>query len=725
MFGRAHMSEEFDPVSGANRERAAYVSVPLPDTSAARVTSRTTTAALIAAFAFIFYMRSASGELAAYRDTGELASVCATLSVAHPPGYPAYTIMGKAFNTAILSGNPAYRTKLMSAFFAAVAAGIFFFVFSCMGIAPSTSAALCLVFVFSKVNWLLAIVSESYSPDLFFTLVLFCVAYFSKEYPKKLFVFAFIAGLSMGVRPTPVLALPAFALIFLTKHFFRVSDYLKAFLFFLMGVAVFLYLPVRSPANPPIDWADPQTLHQFIYSVTRKAYGHGLDKISDLYTLKETFFPQFRVFFKNLFFQFTPLLFFAGIAGIVKGVKNNLLIKALFIFFIVTGPFFLFISGMPANEHALVIVEAAYLIPFACFFVFAAYGIKKIPAVYSAPAVLICAAWLLFMNGGKLNHRKDFFARDWAENVFASAPQGSSVILRKDVQLFSLWYESIVRGKRRDSLFLAQGMMRAPWYRKQLLRTGGIILPEPGIAEDDFFKEFIFLNDSVFITNHFEAGKNFFTAMKPGPSGVLRGFGSRPREDPLDMMFFSGEFSSMFYEDFYAKELCDDYSDAFSAKGLEFYAQKDFDAAGNYFRKAMAFNPYNSAALYNLAACSYERKKHVAALKYYGFARLALSREYRDKRSAPFIDNALARNYNNTGAVYEKLGKDDEALDCYKKAVEKNPTFSQGYYNCGVIYWKKKQWAKVVSSFEACLKVDPQNGQARHYLEMLQGKKKE
>jgi len=682
-------------------------------------------AAFIAAFAFLFYMRSASGELAAYRDTGELASVCATLSVAHPPGYPSYAVMGKFFNTVILSGNPAYRTKLMSAFFAAASAALFYLLFVRMGIPDISSAALCLVFIFSKVPWLLAIVSESYSPDLFFMLILFYTAYFLKPYPKKLFVFAFIAGLSMGVRPTPVLALPAFALIFLTKHSFRVSDYIKAFLFFLVGSTVFFYLPVRSLANPPIDWADPETLQQFIYSVTRKAYGHGLDKVSDFYTLKETFFPQFRVFFKSLFFQFTPVLFFAGIFGAVKGAKNNLLIKSLLVFFVVTGPFFLFISGMPANEHALVIVEAAYLIPFACFFVFAAYGIKKIPAVYSAPAILFCAGWLLLANDGQMNHRKDFFARDWAENVFVSAPRGSAVVLRKDVQLFSLWYETIIRGKRRDSLFLAQGMMRAPWYRKQLLSGGGIILPPLEIAGDDFFKEFVSLNDSVFITNHFEAGKNFFSEVKPRSSGVLRSCGSAGAEDPLKRMIFSGELSSMFYKDFYARELCGDYSDAFSALGLEFYSKNDFKAAEIYFRKAVALHPYNSSALYNLAACVYEQKKYEDALRYYGFSHLALNSEYRDKRSSPFIDNALARNYNNTGAVYEKLGKDDDALDCYKKSVETNPAFAQGYYNCGVIYWKKKQWPKVVSSFEACLRVDPRNGQARRYLEMLQGKKKE
>ncbi|MFH2084113.1 MAG: tetratricopeptide repeat protein, partial [Candidatus Omnitrophota bacterium] len=216
-------------------------------------------------------------------------------------------------------------------------------------------------------------------------------------------------------------------------------------------------------------------------------------------------------------------------------------------------------------------------------------------------------------------------------------------------------------------------------------------------------------------------GRDFFSEMKPVVAGVLRGFDSQVFGDLSGSMFFSGEFSSMFYEDFYAKELCGDYSDAFSSGGLEFYASGDFDRASKLFLKAIAFDPYNSQALYNLAASSYETGRYEDALKYYGFARVALDKEYRDKRTAPFIDKSLARNYNNTGAVYEKLGKDDEALDCYKKSVEKDHDFAQGYYNCGVIYWKKKDWAQVISSFEACLKADPQNSQARRYLEMLKG----
>ena len=186
-----------------------------------------------------------------YRDTGELATVCATLSVAHPPGYPAYTIFGKFFNTAVLFGNPAYRTKIMSIVFTALFVSLAFMIMMRFKINAASAVFLCAVFVFSKVAWLLSIVCESYTPDLFFTAVLFYTAFFTKKYPEKLYVFAFIAGLSLGVRPTAVLAAVSFALIFFTKHGFQIGNYTRAAVFFLTGLSVYLYLPVRSASNPP------------------------------------------------------------------------------------------------------------------------------------------------------------------------------------------------------------------------------------------------------------------------------------------------------------------------------------------------------------------------------------------------------------------------------------------------------------------------------------------
>ena len=52
-------------------------------------------------------------------NSGEFQFVADILGIAHPPGYPLYTMLGKLF-TLIPLGDVAYRVNLMSAFFAAL-----------------------------------------------------------------------------------------------------------------------------------------------------------------------------------------------------------------------------------------------------------------------------------------------------------------------------------------------------------------------------------------------------------------------------------------------------------------------------------------------------------------------------------------------------------------------------------------------------------------------------
>ncbi|MCD6423006.1 MAG: tetratricopeptide repeat protein, partial [Elusimicrobia bacterium] len=394
-------------------------------------------------------------------------------------------------------------------------------------------------------------------------------------------------------------------------------------------------------------------------------------------------------------------------------------IKSLFIFFIISGPFFLFISKMPANPHALVIVEASYLVPFFCAFVAGAYFLRKIPEKISVPLLVLICFFLFLKNFSLLNNRENFFARDWAQNVFASTPKGSSVILRKDVQLFCLWYENIAKGKRKDSIFLAQGLMQAPWYKKQIIKQEKCVIPQ-FVWGEEFFRRFFELNKRVFITAHFEASPEFLKSVNPVPHGVLSAVGQERNFTDVD--FFWSDFpSTMYYRDFYKKELSKDYCQAFNSKGIACYS-KDKNRALENFLKALAFDPYDAQVLYNIGATYQEKGDLKKAITFYKTGLWALDLEYRDKRSAPFIDRQKAKIFNNIGTIFEKKGKFGKALENYDRAVSLDPDFAQGYYNKGVIYWRLKQWDKVVENFKKCLEIEPENQNARYYLKLLEKK---
>ena len=62
---------------------------------------------------FGLYLFSSAPALAPYRDMGEMVAVSKTLGVAHPPGYPTYTLMGR-LSTLVPFSNFSYRLNLLS-----------------------------------------------------------------------------------------------------------------------------------------------------------------------------------------------------------------------------------------------------------------------------------------------------------------------------------------------------------------------------------------------------------------------------------------------------------------------------------------------------------------------------------------------------------------------------------------------------------------------------------
>ena len=63
-----------------------------------------------------------------FHDSGELITCAYTLGIAHPPGYPLYTLLGKVFCTLIPIGNIAYRMNMESALFASLAVMMVYFI---------------------------------------------------------------------------------------------------------------------------------------------------------------------------------------------------------------------------------------------------------------------------------------------------------------------------------------------------------------------------------------------------------------------------------------------------------------------------------------------------------------------------------------------------------------------------------------------------------------------
>ena len=230
-------------------------------------------------------------------DTAEFQAVGSVLGIAHPTGYPTYTLLlwlaSLAFGPL---GNEAVRANLLSAL--AVAAGC--------GILAGLAAALTRRLVAGVVTgaalavtpqaWSVAVRADPHALHLFFVCLLLglLVGWQQRQRAELaadrwLLGAAVAFGLSMGNHALTLLLVPgivvfviAVAPALLVERVRFAAGCVAASA--LAAAAVYAYLPLRSAMNPPLDYGNPQTLDGLLYVVFAEQFRgsfHALPAVGD------------------------------------------------------------------------------------------------------------------------------------------------------------------------------------------------------------------------------------------------------------------------------------------------------------------------------------------------------------------------------------------------------------------------------------------------------------
>jgi Protein of unknown function (DUF2723) len=264
-------------------------------------------------------------------DSGELSAVASTLGIAHPTGYPLFTIIGHVFTLLPISTSEVYNLNIMSAFFCSLGVMMFFFFFRYILasyevvsaaeklkkqpqqksaknqnaqkdsllkdklaavpdiIAYGIAGFAALVLAFSKTYWNSANSVEVYPLHVFLLISLmfvFLKAIFDTKpnadkynfvsANKYYLVFAFLLGLSFTNHLTTILLAPACLTLF-----FYVNLYDKQRLYrllglmalgFVIGFSLYLYLPIRANMDPVFIWGNPYNFERFYWHITGKQF---------------------------------------------------------------------------------------------------------------------------------------------------------------------------------------------------------------------------------------------------------------------------------------------------------------------------------------------------------------------------------------------------------------------------------------------------------------------
>ncbi|MFH1619204.1 MAG: DUF2723 domain-containing protein [bacterium] len=222
-----------------------------------------------------------------------MTSCAATLGVAHPPGYPLYVLAGRAA-VLLLPGNAAYALNVFSALCGAGALAVMFLLL-CRLFYFLPAFFFCLLFGLNTTFWHVSSVSEMYSLNLLFALILLYLGLglLDGYGRRRFYLLSFLYGLFLGNRMDIVLWGPAMLLSVLVSMRrseagcvtrMAAADFLKGAGFFLLGFSIYMYLPLRSLQNPILDWNHPADFSGFLGSITRKSYGGTLDLLSKKYS---------------------------------------------------------------------------------------------------------------------------------------------------------------------------------------------------------------------------------------------------------------------------------------------------------------------------------------------------------------------------------------------------------------------------------------------------------
>lgn len=125
-----------------------------------------TTVAVVLIVAGMAWLPTLSPGVRMEHDVGELQAVCATGGVAHPTGFPLWTLACFGFSTAFPLGEAAWRANLFTMLCGLGALVPLFFILRQLGVARMGSAAGALGFAALPANWRAAVAAEVYQLHL-------------------------------------------------------------------------------------------------------------------------------------------------------------------------------------------------------------------------------------------------------------------------------------------------------------------------------------------------------------------------------------------------------------------------------------------------------------------------------------------------------------------------------------------------------------------------------
>ena len=457
-------------------------------------------------------------------DSGELATAQTLLGIAHPTGYPLFTMLGHLFLLIPLPFSIIYRANLVAALWTAGSVTIFIYtikmVFDNVALfkskkndeekkksnkkkAKKSSQVLLLTRIIipeltkylsalfgglflavSKTFWMQSTSVEVYSLHLFlisiiiYTLILAFTKSNNIEAPKHYFWYFLAITLAFGFsnHMTTLLILPAVAYLYFVTFGFNLASFkriaLMLLIFFPLLISIYAYLPISAGQNPILNWGNPLDLERILRHISGKQYQVWLFSSTDAAK------KQLAYFVENFPLEFNIGLILTFIGFFAAFVHSKKFFYFTLITFLSTV---LYSINYDINDidsyFLLAYIAVAFLISFGVLQIFIL--LKDRHLGYSLPIPLLIIFLLIqsYITFGKVDQHDVYLFEDYPKAALQSCKKDALIISYQwDFLISPAYYIQKIEKFRPDVHIIDKELLRRSWYFNQLNRNDSLII---------------------------------------------------------------------------------------------------------------------------------------------------------------------------------------------------------------------------------------------------------
>ncbi|MFV2065091.1 MAG: protein O-mannosyl-transferase family [Chloroflexota bacterium] len=428
--------------------------------------------------ALALYVRTLLPDVGTW-DTAEFQAIGPVLGIAHPTGYPTYTLLAWLASVVLQPfGNEAYRADLLSALLMAGAAALATLATMQLTRRWLISVVAGLAFAITPIAWRVGVRADPHALHVFLAALMLVLLITwmqrqraaaagtaSRPAGRWLVAATVVFGLSLGNHALTLLLAPGIALFVLLveprimwRQWRLVLLCLTALT--LTTAAVYAYLPIRSAMDPPLDYASPRTWESFWYVVLGQQFQGSFRGLPPLAEMVAGIWDELV---RNL----GPVIKLVPAGAVLGAIRHWRIVTLTGLWFVSTWVFAL---GYPNA-----IIERYYLVPLLVARIWVAlaadyawdklrdllhtFGVEERGwADYSLGAVLA----VVLLSGtvaaipdrlGRLDASGSTFGRDWLEATFAALEPNAAVVSWWSYST-PLWYGRWVEGRRDDIVII-------------------------------------------------------------------------------------------------------------------------------------------------------------------------------------------------------------------------------------------------------------------------------